>query len=167
MGRRRVCAGTTRKQELNVCEPSKTTEGDQTSQNPGHVAVHRGIAALQKTTALGRSDEDQHSEKDKAQKPGFALGYKEIAEGVNGALDQLFGYNLKNALKIVNVCIIAIVGVNAVVLYEQLAQSHYSFTLVPSLLLGFLTLACCFLFILNIWMANLPQDALKKTPHAL
>lgn len=83
---------------------------------------------------------------------GYTALYRNVLDGIGLAFDAIFGYNLGNVLKAVNVCVIILVGFNAFVLYEQLVKSQYTFTWIPTLLLGFITVACCFLFILNMYV---------------
>lgn len=79
-----------------------------------------------------------------------SFGWRDAMESLNQAMDALFGYNLGNVLKIVNICVVLIIGLNAMMLHSELVKSEFRWTLMPSVIAGFLILASVFVFLLNV-----------------
>lgn len=80
----------------------------------------------------------------------LSFGWRDILDSLNQAMDALFGYNLRNVLKVINVVMILIIGVNTMSLHYELVNSNYQLTLIPSLIIGFIVLSCIFVFLLNV-----------------
>lgn len=75
--------------------------------------------------------------------------WRELLKSINDAADQIFGYNLRNVLKTVNFIMVVIIGVNFITFYSEFGKAKFQWTLIPSLLAGFVALACAFVFVLN------------------
>jgi hypothetical protein len=71
-------------------------------------------------------------------------------KGINDVLNSLFHYDLRNVLKLINYCLIALVGINTAMFYQNLKYSQFRFTLKPLLMLGFVILIIIFLFMFNM-----------------
>lgn len=77
--------------------------------------------------------------------------WQAIAGVINEFLDQIFRYDLRNVLKVINVLMFVVIGINGITLHYELEKQNRNWiAAVPLMLVGFLLLSFIFVFILNV-----------------